>query len=100
MGRLTLLLSVAFSAAVLPRVFCEDQSPTRTGTVITAFAHGGKFKMLYDCRQRPQSVLLKGRLFIVYNGDAEPSKSGKGSAYPMLISYHAESRTFSNPVRL
>ena len=35
-----------------------------------AFAHGGKFKMLYDCRQRPQSVYLKDRLYIVYNGDA------------------------------
>ena len=63
-------------------------------------ADGGKFKMLYDARQRPQTVMLHGRLFIVYNGDAKPTKSGKGSAYPMLVSYDPASRSFSDPVRL
>ena len=56
--------------------------------------------MLYDGRQRPQSVLLKNRLFIVYNGDARPTKNDKGSAYPMLISYDPRDRSFSKPVRL
>ena len=60
-----------------------------------AFAHGGKFKMLYDCRQRPQSVFLKDRLYIVYNGDAKPTRNGKGHAYPMLITYNPKDRSFS-----
>lgn len=65
-----------------------------------AFAHGGKFKMLYDCRQRPQSVFLKDKLYIVYNGDAKPTRNGKGRAYPMLITYDSQDRSFSKPVRL
>ena len=56
--------------------------------------------MLYDARQRPQSVLLHGRLYIVYNGDASATKNGKGNAYPMFISYDPQSRKFSEPVRI
>ena len=56
--------------------------------------------MLYDARQRPQSVLIKGNLFIVYNGDASPTKDDKGKAYPMLVSYDPAKRVFSEPVRL
>ena len=56
--------------------------------------------MLYDVRQRPQSVLIKGNLFVVYNGDASPTKDDKGKAYPMLISYDPDKRVFSEPVRL
>ena len=44
------------------------------------FGESGKFKMLYDARQRPQSVFLEGRLYIVYNGDAKPTSNSKGSA--------------------
>ena len=50
--------------------------------------------MLYDSRQRPQSVYLKDRLYLVYNGDATPTKNSKASARPMLITYHPGSRTF------
>lgn len=90
------LITISFAAEVRshePRLRSTDATPLVVST-------GGKFKMLYDCRQRPQSVLLNGRLFIVYNGDAKPSSSGKGSAYPMLISYEPASRVFSQPVRL
>ncbi|MBT5845357.1 MAG: hypothetical protein HOH86_02030, partial [Verrucomicrobiales bacterium] len=80
-------------------IFCVFVSQT-TYAAPLAFAHGGKFKMLYDCRQRPQSVFLKDRLYIVYNGDAKPSKNGKGNAYPMLITYDPRNRSFSKPVRL
>ena len=64
------------------------------------FGHNGKFKMLYDSRQRPQSVFLKGRLYLVYNGDAKPTKNDKGKAYPMLITYDPNERIFSAPGRL
>ena len=48
---------------------------------ILEFGSNGKRNMLYDARQRPQSVLLHGRLYIVYNADASPTKNGKGNAY-------------------
>jgi hypothetical protein len=64
------------------------------------FGSNGKRNMLYDARQRPQSVLLHGRLYIVYNGDASATKNGKGNAYPMFISYDPQSRKFSEPVRI
>ena len=67
---------------------------------IIPFAKKGKFKMLYDARQRPQSVLIKGNLFVVYNGDASTTKDDKGKAYPMLVSYDSDKRVFSEPVRL
>ena len=67
---------------------------------IIPFGKNGKFKMLYDARQRPQSVLIKGNLFVVYNGDASPTKNEKGKAYPMLVSYDPDKRVFSEPVRL
>jgi hypothetical protein len=69
-------------------------------TRIHSFGDSGKFKMLYDCRQRPQSVSLKDKLYIVYNGDAKPTTNGKGGARPMLITYNPLSRTFSKPTRL
>ncbi|MEK9984868.1 MAG: hypothetical protein VW879_08995, partial [Opitutae bacterium] len=49
---------------------------------ILAFGINGKRNMLYDSRQRPQSVLLYGRVYIVYNGDASATTNGKGNAYP------------------
>jgi len=70
------------------------------GAEVLPFGEDGKFKMLYDARQRPQSVYLKGRLYIVYNADAKPTKNGKGSARPMLITYDPESRAFSAEVKL
>lgn len=100
MKRWILLLCLTCCMSVSSAAFSEDHPQTETGTISRVFAHGGKFKMLYDVRQRPQSVLLQSRLFIVYNGDAKPSKSGKGSAFPMLISYDLASRTFSIPIRL
>ena len=64
------------------------------------FGSNGKRNMLYDARQRPQSVMLHGRLYIVYNGDASATKNGKGNAYPMFISYDPQLRKFSEPVRI
>ena len=67
---------------------------------ILTFGVNGKRNMLYDARQRPQSVLLHGRLYIVYNADATPTKNNKGKAYPMLISYDPQTRRFTKPVRI
>jgi hypothetical protein len=98
MGRST-LLCLAFCMST-SAVWAEDRPQIETSAIPMAFADGGKLKMLYDCRQRPQSVLLKDKLFIVYNGDAKPTDNDKGSAYPLLITYDPQDRSFSKPVRL
>ena len=58
MGQPTVMLALACCVTVLPTAYSKDETPADSDTVPVAFAHGGKFKMLYDCRQRPQSVLL------------------------------------------
>ncbi len=100
MGHFSRPLFLCVFAFLLAPVHADESASFGTGETPLAFARGGKFKMLYDARQRPQSVLLHGRLFIVYNGDAEPTSNDKGRAYPMLISYDPASRVFSKPVRL
>ena len=75
-------------------------SETSFSSAILEFGSHGKRNMLYDARQRPQSVLLHGRLYIVYSGDASATKNGKGNAYPMFISYDPQSLKFSKPVRV
>lgn len=74
--------------------------PTQTVAEVLPFGKDGKFKMLYDARQRPQSVFLNGRLHLVYNGEAKPTKNNKGDARPTFITYNPESRTFSDAVKL
>lgn len=67
---------------------------------ILTFGVNGKRNMLYDARQRPQSVLLHGRVHIVYNADATATNNNKGNAYPMLITYDPQTRRFTEPVRI
>ena len=67
---------------------------------ILEFGNRGKRNMLYDARQRPQAVLLHDRLYIVYNGDATPTKNHKGKACPMFIAYDPATRTFTEPVAI
>ncbi len=93
-------LCLTLCLATWSRTTAQQPQELAAGKRPIAFAHGGKFKMLYDCRQRPQSVLVNNRLYLVYNGDARRSKNGNGSAYPMLITYRPADRSFSKPVRL
>ena len=74
----------------------EVSTPDR----ILSFGVNGKRNMLYDARQRPQSVLLHGRLYIAYNADATATKNNKGKAYPMLITYDPQTTRFTKPVRI
>ena len=67
---------------------------------ILPFGIDGKRNMLYDARQRPQSVLLQGRVYIVYNGEARPTRNGRGDARPTLITYDPKTRRFSESTKL
>ena len=93
-------LCLTLCLATWSTITAQQPQELAAGKRPIAFADGGKFKMLYDCRQRPQSVLVNNRLYLVYNGDARRSKNGNGSAYPMLITYRPADRSFSKPVRL
>jgi len=46
-------------------VALADQVPKGSGKAI-AFGAGGQIKMLYDRRQRPQSVYLNNQVHIVF----------------------------------
>ena len=89
---------------MLLAVACGLTQALHADTTLTAaaksFGTNGKLKMLYDVRSRPQSVLLYGRVYIVYNGDAKPSKNGSGDARPMLITYDPRTRSFSKSTKL
>ena len=66
-----------------------------------AFGERGMFKMLYDCRQRPQALYHQDKLYLVYAGRAPAGKIGKSAkAHPMLTIYDPLNRTFSNPQQL
>ena len=70
------------------------------GAQILPFGDGGGIKMLYDVRQRPQAVYLKGKVFIAFKGGGSASGSGKPKTSPMLISYDSRSRQFSGALTM
>jgi len=64
------------------------------------FGDGGQIKMLYDRRQRPQSVYLNGKVHIVFNAGADNEAKGKSKTKPMIVTYNPETRKFSDVVTL
>ncbi len=90
----------AVGMLVSPCVALAEGVATVKPTAPIRLADDGKFKMLYDARQRPQAVGLAGKVFVVFNGDASPTGNEKGRAFPMLVIYDVKSRTFSRPVKI
>jgi hypothetical protein len=72
-----------------------DQAPM-------VFGEGGQIKMLYDRRQRPQSVFLNNKVHIVFNAGAQAGSSEKEKtpSKPMAITYDPLTREFSDIVTL
>ena len=64
------------------------------------FGEGGQIKMLYDRRQRPQSVYLDGKVHIVFNAGGEAGASPKAPTRPMAVTYDPRTREFSGTVTL
>ena len=67
---------------------------------IVSFGKGGQLKMLYDRRQRPQSVYLDGKVHIVFNAGGETGAPAPSPTNPMAITYDPASREFSDIVTL
>jgi hypothetical protein len=98
MGRL--LLSLACCVSFFSAAYSEDRSRTVTGTAPMAFGHGGQIKMLYDRRQRPQSVYLRNKVHIVFNAGRGDGDSPRARTRPMAVTYDPRTRTFSDVVTL
>ena len=97
----SLLPFIFLSVLMIPRS-CGQGSQKSPGSdyEILAFGEGGQIKMLYDRRQRPQSVYLNGNAYIVFNGGGGPGESGKSPTSPMIIKYNPVTREFSDAVKL
>jgi len=69
-----ILLSLIIIAIINP--FSFTQKDEKSDYEIFSFGEGGQIKMLYDRRQRPQSIHLNGKVFIVFNAGGDPGDSG------------------------
>jgi hypothetical protein len=65
-----------------------------------AFGEGGQIKMLYDRRQRPQSVYLNNKVHIVLNAGGQIGARPKAPTKPMATTYDPVTREFSEVVTL
>ncbi|MHC4073579.1 MAG: BNR-4 repeat-containing protein, partial [Planctomycetota bacterium] len=68
--------------------------------LLVAFGQGGQIKMLYDRRQRPQSVYLNNKVHIVFNAGGQIGARPKAPTKPMVVTYDPLSREFSEVVTL
>ncbi len=114
MNKIKIVTMILHQHSQFPRVLCwlavvilakplwvsAEAVVSAAETMPIRFAASGKFKMLYDARQRPQAICVAGKVFVVFNGKATPTRNEKGSAFPMLAIYDLESRTFARPVKL
>jgi hypothetical protein len=86
--------------AVLTGASSCGQRTESTSDRILSFGEGGQIKMLYDRRQRPQSVYLDGKVHIVFNAGGEPGAPPRSPTKPMAITYDPLTRVFSDIVTL
>lgn len=86
---------------ILSIVPCSySQKVEKTNYQTLSFGERGQIKMLYDRRQRPQSVYLNGKVHLVFNAGAEKGATGKSETKPMIVTYNPYSREFSKIVEL
>ncbi len=95
-----LMVGVALGSLLCPLSVSAQLIENAADSFLIRFAGDGKFKMLYDARQRPQAIHIEGKVFLVFNGNASPTGNEKGRAYPMLSIYDPQSRTFTPSVQL
>ncbi|MBW7990777.1 MAG: hypothetical protein FVQ84_12290 [Planctomycetes bacterium] len=76
------------------------QKQQKAGQLPIAFGEGGQIKMLYDRRQRPQSIYLNNKVHLVFNGAGQIGASPKAPTKPMAVTYDPATRKFSEVVTL
>ncbi|MEM8565465.1 MAG: BNR-4 repeat-containing protein [Bacteroidota bacterium] len=80
---------------VLPQFACS-QGNEGISVKIEEFGDNGYHKMIYDRRQRPQAVVIKEKVHIVYNGGVNE----RGAAKPYAITYDLTTNSFSQSVSI
>jgi hypothetical protein len=96
MKRLSLVCLVVLTAAGMSPA--REACAAKVSTV--SFGEGGQIKMLYDRRQRPQSVYLNDKVHIVFNAGADAGAPANSPTSPMAITYDPRTREFSEIVTL
>ncbi len=89
------LLSI-ISSVLITIIGCSKKQ--QNADYVYAFGEGGQIKMLYDRRQRPQSVYLNNKVHIVFNAGRKTGALAKSPTKPMAISYDPLTREFSEIV--
>ena len=69
-GIASFLMLLIISSISAQKTSLEDE-PIDNLDIVIPFGKDGQIKMLYDRRQRPQSVFLNGKVHIVFNADSE-----------------------------
>jgi hypothetical protein len=88
------------STRAAPAKTSAAQIGQTAGFAFMAFGEKGQLKMLYDRRQRPQSVYLNNKVHIVFNAGAEIAARSQPSARPMAVTYDSVTREFSDIITL
>ena len=83
-----------------PAKMSPMQEQIKANQFTMAFGEGGQIKMLYDRRQRPQSIYLNNKVHIVFNAGGQIGASHKARTKPMAITYDSVTREFSEVVTL
>ena len=78
----------------------NDQILPTISYEVFPFGERGQIKMLYDRRQRPQSLFLKDKLYLVFNAGAEVGAAKQAPTKPMITIFDPASKSFSNIVTL
>jgi len=95
------VLSSSICLVLLTMIGCgEKQVRQKADQFPVAFGEGGQIKMLYDRRQRPQSVYLNNKIHIVFNAGGQIGAPPKSATKPMAITYDPITREFSEVVIL
>ena len=88
------------STQAAPAKISSTQERQKADQFPMAFGEGGQIKMLYDRRQRPQSVYLNDKIHIVFNAGGRIGTPAKAPTKPMAITYDPATRKFSEVVTL
>jgi len=88
------------STQAVPVKTSLTQEGLRADRVPVAFGEGGQIKMLYDRRQRPQSVYLNDKVHIVFNAGGQIGAQPKTPTKPMAVTYDPLMREFSEIIIL
>lgn len=98
-GMTSILMLLIICPICAQKTRVEDEPFEKSG-IVMPFGKGGQIKMLYDRRQRPQSVYLNGKVHIVFNADGEKRTPGKSPSKPIAVTYNPDTGKFSDIVIL